>query len=223
MNIRDAIAARRSIRAFTPDPVPLELVQRILSEASRAPSGSNLQPWRVHVIVGDAREQLLRAVREARATTPLGGPPEHHIHPSVLLPAEEARYKRAAQLMYDAAGIERIDAEARARHLARNWEFFGAPVGLMFTMARRMQPSQWADVGMYMQNVMLLALEAGLATCAQEAWALMGGPVRAVLHLAEDEIVYTGMALGHPRLDAPINGFRSERAPGEEFITLHAG
>jgi nitroreductase len=221
MHVREAIAARRSIRAFKPDPVPLDRVLRILSEASRAPSGSNLQPWQIRVFVGAGRDRFLDAVRQSLVDAPMGGPPDHAIHPASLLPHEERRFKRAAQLMYDAAGIDRLDKVARARHFARNMEFFGAPVGLLFMVSRRLQFSQWADIGMYMQTVMLLAEADGLASCAQEAWALMGNVVRQTLELDEDQLVYSGMALGYPNLDAAINGFRSERAELEEFVVVH--
>ncbi len=153
--------------------------------------------------------------------SPRGQSPDHQIHPETMSPLEQARYKRAAELVYGAAGIDRDDMTARIGHLARSWSFFGAPVGLVFTVERRLQPGQWADIGMYMQNVMLLALEYGIASCAQEAWALWGGLVRDVLGLDADHIVYSGMALGHPRVDAPINCFRSERAVLDEYVTIY--
>lgn len=221
MHVHEAVAARRSVRDFLPNPVPLDLLRRLLSEAARAPSGSNLQPWRIHVFTGQARERLVAAAQATLVAAPFGGPPDHTIHPVTMTAAEEARYKRAAQLVYGAAGIDRSDRIARARHVARSWQFFGAPVGLIFTVERRLQPSQWADIGMYMQSLMLLAQEAGLSTCAQESWALMGHVVREVLDLDADHLVYSGLAIGYQRVDAPINQFRSERAPLEEFATIY--
>lgn len=193
----------------------------ILERAGRAPSGSNLQPWRVHVLNGSAREALIRRVHEKMEELPRGETPDHPIHPPNV--AEEpyhSRYMRASSLMYGAAGIDREDKVARQKHLARNWSFFGAPVGLIFTIDHRMGLGQWLDVGMYQQNVMLLALDYGLDTCAQEAWALWPKLLREFLQLPETEMVICGIALGYGDKSAPINQFASERASIDEYVTV---
>jgi nitroreductase len=131
-----------------------------------------------------------------------------------------SRYHHAASLMYAAGGIERDDVAARQRHLARNWEFFGAPVGFIFTIHRSMEPGQWADLGMFMQSMMLLARDYGLHTCAQEAWALWPKTLRECLRIPDDEMVVCGMALGYADEAAPINGFASVRASFQEYASI---
>lgn len=221
MDVKTAIASRRSVRAFTSQSVALNVVKDILDRAGRAPSGSNLQPWRVHVLTGSARDALIRSVREKIEELPRGEDSDYPIHPAnVNEEPYHSRYMRASSLMYGAAGIDREDKVARQKHLAKNWSFFGAPVGLIFTIDRRMGLGQWMDVGMFQQNVMLLALEYGLDTCAQEAWALWPKLLGEFLQLLETEMVVCGMALGYGDRSAPINNFASERAPLDEYVTL---
>ena len=220
MNVSDAIATRKSVRAFRPDPVPRETVENILSRAARAPSGGNLQPWKVYVLLGEARDELVRRVAEARKTHPMGEPPEYHIYPPHLAEPYRTRRFRVGEQMYAKYGIPREDKAARLKAFARNWEFFGAPVGLIFTIDRQMQQGQWADLGMFMQNIMLIGRERGLHTCPQEAWAMFHKPLREYLAIPENEMVFCGMALGHADESAPVNGLKSERAPLEEFAVF---
>ncbi|HEX7740888.1 MAG TPA: nitroreductase, partial [Sphingobium sp.] len=167
MNVSDAIAGRFSVRAFKPDPVPRALVAAILELACRAPSGGNLQPWRVYGLSGAPLAELKAKV----AANPFGETPEYDVYPPNLWdPLRTRRYENAEQL-YAAIGIPREEKPARLRQLAKNGELFGAPVGLFFAIDRKVGPPQWADVGMLMQNVMLLAVERGLDTCPQEYWA----------------------------------------------------
>jgi nitroreductase len=220
MEINAAVATRKSVRAFSDRPVSIHIVREILELAARAPSGSNLQPWHVYGLMGQAREELIRRVKSKLAELPRGEPPEYNIHPPDLCDPYKSRYLRAAGLMYGAIGISRDDMAARQRHLAKNWEFYGAPVGLIFTIHRQMEPGQWADLGMYMQTAMLLARAYGLDTCAQEAWALWPKTLRECLSIPDDEMVVCGMALGHADGQAPVNAFASERVPFDEYATL---
>lgn len=221
MDIKTALMARKSIRAFTNQPVSIDVVKEILERAARAPSGSNLQPWRVHVLAEQTREELIRRVHDRMEELPRGEGPEYSIHPAnVHDEPYHSRYMRASELMYGAAGIEREDKVARQKHLAKNFSFFGAPVGLIFTIDRQMGPGQWMDLGMYLQSVMLLALDFGLETCAQEAWALWPNLLKESLALPDNEMVVCGMAIGHADRAAPINNFTSERAPFDEYVTV---
>jgi nitroreductase len=222
MDVSEAIATRKAIRAFRPDPVPLDTVEQILALAARAPSGGNLQPWKVYVLVGKAREGLIRRVAEARKDHPLGEKPEYHIYPPQLSEPYRTRRFRVGEQMYARLGIAREDKAGRLEAFARNWEFFGAAVGMIFTIDRRMQQGQWADLGMFMQNIMLLAREHGLHTCPQEAWAVWHRVIREYLHVPENEMIFCGMALGHADESAPANSLVSERAPLEEFATIRA-
>ncbi|MDE2164114.1 MAG: nitroreductase [Alphaproteobacteria bacterium] len=220
MHVAEAIASRRSIRAFTAEPVARRIVEDILSRAARAPSGGNLQPWRIYALLGEARDELVRRVAEARRQHPMGEPPEYHVYPPRLAEPWRTRRFRVGEAMYALLGIPREDKRARLEHFARNWEFFGAPVGLIVTIDRGMQPGQWADVGMFLQNVMLLAREHGLHSCAQEAWAVWHGLLRDYLSIPESEMVFCGLALGHADDTAPVNTLVSERAPLADFAVF---
>lgn len=220
MNVSEAIATRKALRAFRPDPVPLETVKEILSRAARAPSGGNLQPWKVYMLTGAARDELIRRVAQARKEHPLGETPEYHIYPPQLTEPYRARRFRVGEQMYAQLKIPREDKAGRLEAFARNWEFFGAPVGMIFTIDRQMQQGQWADLGMFLQNVMLLAREHGLHTCPQEAWAVWHRVIREYLHVPENEMIFCGMALGYADETAPVNSLISERAPLEEFAIV---
>ena len=207
MNVSDAIEHRISIRAFLDKPVAKPLVAEILEKAARAPSGGNLQPWRVYALTG----QPLAALKAAVAANPFGETPEYNVYPPDLWdPFRTRRYQNGEEL-YAAIGIPREDKPARLRQLAKNGELFGAPVGLFFCLDRKVGPPQWSDVGMYMQNVMLLAAERGLDTCAQEYWARYPQTVAKAVNLPEDHMLFSGMALGDRDPEHPINRWRSTR------------
>lgn len=218
--VTEAVAGRFSCRAFLPTPVGREEVQGILAAAARAPSGGNLQPWHVDAVAGEALEALKAKARESLTADPGGEGTEFPVYPPSL--AEPWRSRRFAngERLYATLGIPREDRARRLAQFARNYEFFGAPVGLFFSLDRRFGPPQWAHLGMYMQNVMLLAHERGLATCAQESWAALHRTVGAFLDLPEQRMLYCGMALGHPDPAHPVNRWRSERVATEAFATF---
>ncbi|HEY0438362.1 MAG TPA: nitroreductase [Phenylobacterium sp.] len=207
MDVSEAVAARVSIRAFRPDPVPGAVVAEILVRAAQAPSGGNLQPWRVYGLAGEP----LAALKAAVAANPMGEPPEYDVYPPNLWdPFRTRRYQNGEDL-YATIGIPREDKPARLRQLAKNGELFGAPVGLFFCLDRKLGPPQWADLGMFMQNVMLLAVERGLDTCPQEYWARYPRTVAEAVGLPEDHMLFSGMALGYRDPDHPINRLRARR------------
>jgi nitroreductase len=217
MNVSEAIEHRISVRAFQDRPVPRDVVADILSRASRAPSGGNLQPWRVYALTGAPLAELKASV----AANPFGETPEYNVYPPDLWePLRSRRYQNGEQL-YEAIGIPREDKPARLRQLAKNGELFGAPVGLFFCLDRKVGPPQWADVGMFMQNVMLLATERGLDTCAQEYWARYPQSVARAVGLPEDHMLFSGMALGYRDAQHPINGWRSARDAPDVWSELH--
>ena len=216
MDVSEAVAKRVSIRAFRPDPVPRETVADILVRAAQAPSGGNLQPWRVYALAG----QPLAEFKALVAANPFGEEPEYDVYPPNLWdPFRTRRFKNGEDL-YATIGIPREDKPARLRQLAKNGEFFGAPVGIFFCLDRKLGPPQWADLGMYMQNVMLLAVERGLDTCPQEYWARYPETVAKFLNLPADHMLFSGMALGHRDPEAPINTLRASRDPFEAWGEL---
>jgi nitroreductase len=201
--------------------VPEATVRTILEAARQSPSGGNLQPWHVHALAGDSLAELVQLVRSKLPAHPRGEEPEYGIYPSSLWEPYRSRRYQCGEDLYATIGVLREDKLGRLLQFARNYEFFGAPVGLFFCLDRRMGPPQWSDLGMYMQSVMLLAREHGLHTCAQEAWSVWPRTVGEFLRLPPDLMLFAGMALGHRDESAPINRLRTERAPLGEFATLH--
>jgi nitroreductase len=220
VNVTEALATRMSCRAFLPTPVPGTTVRAILEAARQSPSGGNLQPWHVHALAGDPLAEIVRLVRGKLPAQPRGEEPEYDIYPRELWEPYRSRRYKCGEDLYATIGVAREDKFGRLLQFARNYEFFGAPVGLFFCLDRRMGPPQWADLGMYMQSVMLLAREHGLHTCAQEAWSVWHRTVGEFLGLPPELMLFAGMALGYRDESAPINGLRTERAPLGEFATL---
>ncbi|MEE2567616.1 nitroreductase [Hyphobacterium marinum] len=217
MEVRDALRARYSARAFLDTPVSEETIRAILADAARAPSGGNLQPWLVNVVTGKARRAVIDAVQAKIAADPFGDEHPFPVYPEKLWEPYRSRRFDLGEQMYAAIGIPRENKPARLAHLMRNLDFFGAPMGLIFSLDRKMNPNQWAHLGMFMLAVSLAAQDRGLATCMQEAWTRFSETLRVALKLPEDRIVYCGMALGFADTDAPINQWRSERADVDEF------
>jgi nitroreductase len=220
MNVTEAVESRLSCRAFLRTPVPGATVRAILDTARRTPSGGNLQPWRVYALSGAPLEQLLGRVLERLPGHPRGEEPEYDVYPRALGEPYRSRRFKCGEDMYATIGVPREDKPARLRQFARNYLFFGAPVGLFFFIDRQMGPPQWSDVGMFMQTVMLLAREHGLHSCAQEAWCVWHGTVSAFLEAPPELMLFAGMALGFIDETAPINRLRTDRAPLEEFADL---
>jgi nitroreductase len=216
MNVSEAVERRISVRAYKPDPVPGALVAEILEQAARAPSGGNLQPWRVYGLTGAPLAEFKAIVR----TMPFGETPEYEVYPQNLWDPFRTRRFQNGEDLYASLGIPREDKPARLQQLAKNTDFFGAPVGLFFCLDRKLGPPQWSDLGMYMQTVMLLAVERGLDTCAQEFWARYPQTVAKFVGLPDDHMLFSGMALGYRDPDHPINGWRSARDPAEVWCDL---
>lgn len=217
MTVTEAVTARHSARAFLDRPVPRETIAEILTLAARAPSGGNLQPWQVDILAGDALAALKARAAASLAANPAGEGKEFDVYPPRLGEPWRSRRFVCGEQLYAAVGIARDERPARLAQFAKNFEAFGAPVLLLFSLPRSFGPPQWAHLGMFMQNVMLLATERGLATCPQEAWTLVHRTVGELLGLSEDQLFYSGMALGFADLAHPINGWRTERVPLDEF------
>lgn len=218
--VSEAIETRRSVRAFKPDPVPEAIVREILATASRSASGGNLQPWKVAVIAGEARDRFVATVAERMKEKPFGDGPEYDIYPHDLQNPYKARRGKVAADMYATVGIARDDTEARMKQMAQNFAFFGAPVGMFISIDKAMGPPQWADLGIFIQSIMLLAREHGLHTCPQEAWSMWGETIREFTDIPKEDIVFCGISLGYADADAPINTLYTERAPVDEFVTF---
>ncbi len=215
--VRHAIETRRSVRAFLDEPVPESTVREILSIASRAASGGNLQPWKVSVMTGEVRDRFVQTVSERMRETPFGEGPEYAIYPADLEDPYRTRRGKVASQMYALVGIERDDDAGRARQMGLNFQFFGAPVGMFISIDRNMGPPQFADLGIFLQNIMLLARERGLHTCPQEAWSLWGKTIREFTRIPVEELIFCGLSMGYADPEATINRLYTERASVEDF------
>jgi nitroreductase len=220
-SVSEAVARRRSVRAFLDTPVDLGLLRDIIAKATRAPSGGNLQPWRLHVVAGEALARLKAAAMASLAHSPLGEGAEYAIYPERLADPHRARRFAVGEAMYAALDVGREDKVARRQWFARNYAFFGAPIGLFCYVPRDHGPPQWSDCGMMLQTLMLLLVEAGLDSCPQEAWAILPKTVGAAVDAGEDEMLFTGMAIGYRDPDAAVNAFEVERAALNEVLTVH--
>lgn len=220
MNTVDAVASRYSCRAFLPKQVSEKTVRDIIERAARAPSGGNVQPWRVHVLSGIRLEALRDIVRARLDELPRIEGAEYDIYPRDLKEPYESRRRRAGVMLYQSLGVTREDRAGRYRQYARNFLFYDAPVGLFFSIDRGMGPPQWSDLGGFIQTVMLLARGHGLHSCAQEAWTHWHKTLPPFLGLPPEYIVFCGMALGYEDPAAPINGWRSPRAALDDFASF---
>jgi nitroreductase len=218
----DAVmAGRHAVRAFLPRAVPRELVAEILAIASRAPSGTNLQPWRVHVLSGAARQRLVDAVCAAYDSDERGHSAEYNYYPAEFFEPYLARRRKIGWGLYGLLGIGKGDKARMKAQMRRNYEFFGAPVGLIFTIDRRMEQGSWLDYGMFVQSVMLAARARGLDTCPQVAWLDYHRIIAGVLGFGAQEQLVCGMSLGYADPAAIENTLRTERAALDEFTVFH--
>jgi nitroreductase len=217
MDVTTAIKQRISTRVFKPDPLPLALVREILDVARWAPSGGNVQPWKVIAVAGAERDKVIEVVQGAMAANPRGEEGDRPIYPADLWEPHRSWRFKVGEDMYALLGIPREDKMARFAHLARNFRFFDAPVGLFFVIDERMGHGQWAHLGMFMQSIALAAEERGVATCMQEAWARARTTLKAHFGLPASEMVYCGMALGYADPSAKVNTLRSDRAEVDAF------
>ena len=207
MNVEQAMQQRHSVRAFLPRRVDAALVRDLLAQAGQAASGGNLQPWRVIALTGESLQGLRQAMP---AATPNSDPPL--VYPPQLWEPYRSRRFDNGEDLYRSLGIGREDRNGRLLQLARNTHMFGAPVGVFVAVESRMLHAQWVDLGIYLQSLMLLATQKGLATCAQGFWRNFSDFVSQHLALPEDYQIAFGMALGYEDASAPINQWRSSRA-----------
>jgi nitroreductase len=222
--VDDAILSRRSVREFLSTPVDLRVVSEILSVASRAPSGHNTQPWQVHVMTGDALQRVgalvLNTFNDPEKRDSLR--PGFDAYPPEWVPPFVDRRRRLGKDLYGLLGIEKGDRARMDEQMGKNFTFFGAPVGLMFTLHRFMVPGSIMDLGIFLQSVMLLARARGLDTCAQGAFAPFNSVLSEDLAMAPDEVVICGMAMGYADETATVNKLETHRDPVPAFCKFHS-
>lgn len=217
-----AIMARRSVRAFLDTPVEPSMIREMLQVASRAPSGTNTQPWKVYVLMGDAKERLSEEIVETFLDPEKAA--QHHeeydYYPKEWIEPFIGRRRKVGFDLYALLGLGKEDkAGMKAQH-ARNFKFFDAPVGLIFTIDRVMGRGSMLDYGMFMENIMISAIGHGLATCAQAAFNHFHTIIEKQLNLPPNEAVVCGMALGYEDKKAIVNTLKTVRVPVDEFVTF---
>ena len=220
-----AIASRQSMREFLPKAVPRELIEHLLDVASRAPSGTNTQPWKVYVLQGASRDALVEKVCTAhdalRADPSLAAQykEEYDYYPAKWVSPYIDRRRENGWSLYGLLGIVKGDKDKMHAQHQRNYELFGAPVGLMFTVDRVMGQGSLVDYGMFLQSIMVAARGHGLHTCPQAAWNGFASIILPHLGAGPDEMLVCGMALGYADESALVNTFRTPRVPSREFTT----
>lgn len=220
-SVTDAVLTRQSLRAFTDQPVAQQQLEQILTKAARAPSGTNMQPWRVHVLLGDSLARVSESVLEAYDNdVPYDA--EEPYYPDKFFEPFLGRRRKVGWDLYTLLGIAKGDkGKMKAQH-RRNFEFFSAPAAAVFTIHRDLNTGSWLDYGMFLQNVMLLSREAGLHTCPQAAFCGYHQSIRSALPLKPEEVVVCGMSIGYADFTAVENTLETERAPFSEFATVYS-
>lgn len=214
MKVSEAVKSRSSIRSFLDKPVSNRIIKSLLMQASRSPSGGNLQPWNIYVINKKSMNEFLQFQDQWIKPEQ----PSYQIYPSKLKePYRTSRYELGEQ-MYDLLGIGRDDKAGRLDQVMRNFKFFGAPAAFFCFIDKQMGPPQWSDLGMFLQTFMLLAKEAGLDTCAQEAWSIKHDSVSEFLNAPKDEILFCGMAIGYKDHKARVNRLNSDRRSPDSWM-----
>jgi nitroreductase len=214
-----AIASRKSARAFLPTPVPRALVEHILHVSSRAPSGTNMQPWKVYVMTGTALKRFTDALVDAYLNSSAEQHErEHNYYPSPFPEPYLSRRRKVGWDLYGLLNIAKGDKEKMKQQHAKNFRFFDAPVGMIITIDRVLEIGSWFDLGMFAENIMIAARGHGLHTCPQAAFAPFHRVIRRELDIPEEEVVVCGMALGHIDPAAIENTLETERVAVSEFV-----
>ena len=218
MQVPEAVASRRSVRAFLDTPVDREALRRVLNRAQRAPSGSNIQPWHAVVLTGEPLARLQAAVAAEFPKGRAGHSIPFHMHPVGIDGIYRERLHGVGEALYNALGIARDDKAGRLGQYARNYEGFGAPVLMLVHTKAYMGHAQWADIGMWLQTVMLLLRDEGLDSCPQLSWADYTRQVRECVAFPEDHLFHCGLAIGYRDPDAQVNRFEVTRAALEDAV-----
>lgn len=221
--VDEAITSRRSIRAFLPTTVSREDIEAILRVAARAPSGTNTQPWKVHVLTGGSRQRLVEQILAAHNDPEVARThtEEYNYYPTEWRSPYIDRRRKVGWDLYTLLGLGRENKAGMHAQHGRNYQFFDAPVGLIFTIDRVMQQGSWLDYGMFLQNIMVAARGRGLDTCPQAAFTQYHRIIREHLNLRDEEMVVCGMALGFADMSKVENSLQTERAVLEDFTYFY--
>ncbi|MGH3954259.1 MAG: nitroreductase [Mycobacterium sp.] len=221
MDVYEAVTSRRAVRGFTAEPVPREVLERVLSAAGCAPSGSNVQPWNIYVVAGAPLAQLKKMATERVASGEPWDEREFVMYPDDMKSPYGDRRAAFGKERYSMLGVARGDTEARMRAAIANWDCFGAPAALFCYIDRGLGLPQWSDLGMYLQTVMLLLRAEGLHSCPQMAWSQVRKSVDEIVSPPDELMLFCGMSIGYE--DPTVNYTRTGRAPLDETVTFIEG
>ena len=217
MNIKKLIESRFSVRNFLEKKVDTSIIINILETANKAPSGGNIQPWNVYVLNKKSKNKLISKALK-NYNDGIQEKVEYEIYPKPLEEKYRLRRSQCASDMYKALSIERNDINKRLDQIKENFKFFGAPTAMIITIDKSFSKNGWGHVGMFLQNLWLLAVNEGLGMCLQESWSIYPQTVRSVIKHPNNEIVWCGIALGYPNPDHPINNYKTSREPIDSFV-----
>ena len=219
MNIKQLIESRYSVRSFLDKDVGFETVKSILDTANSAPSGGNIQPWKVYVLGKNSKNELVTQALN-NYDTGVQEDIEYEIYPKLLAEEYKKRRSQCAADMYDALSIERDDIDTRLKQVRENFKFFGAPIGMIVTIDKSFAQNGWGHVGMFLQNLWLTAISEGLGVCLQESWSIYPKTVKKVIDCPDNEMIWCGIAMGYPNNEDPINNYRTSRDSIDTFASF---
>ena len=219
MNIKQLIESRYSVRSFLDKDVGFEKVKSILDTANSAPSGGNIQPWKVYVLGNNSKNELVTQALN-NYDTGVQEDIEYEIYPKPLAEEYKKRRSQCAADMYDALSIARDDIDTRLKQVRENFKFFGAPIGMIVTIDKSFAQNGWGHVGMFLQNLWLTAISEGLGVCLQESWSIYPKTVKKVIDCPDNEMIWCGIAMGYPNNEDPINNYRTSRDSIDTFASF---
>ena len=217
MNIKEGIEKRFSVRAFTDEVPSIELIKEILKTAGSAPSGGNIQPWKVYVLNENAKKSLSEKTLH-NFDNGVQEEIEYEIYPKPLADEYKKRRYECGADMYNALSIKEDDLDSRFKQIRENYKFFGAPIGMIVTIDRSFGKNGWGHVGMFLENLWLSAIYHGLAICLQESWSIYPKTVKEFTKHPDNEIVWCGVAIGFIDSSHPINQYRTKREELSSFV-----
>ena len=214
--LTEIIKNRKSIRSFVDKPVSNDTIKEMLQKSSRAPSGGNLQPWKIYIVNEKSMKDFLEFQKNWKGKEE----PPYPIYPEKLKEPYKTSRNQMGEQMYSLLDIKREDKIGRMNQMLKNFNFFDAPVGMFCFIDKQMGLPQWSDLGMFLQTFMLLAVDNNLDTCAQESWSLKQNCVKTYLGISDDSILFCGMAIGHANMDDKVNELNTPRRPMDEWATF---
>ncbi len=218
--IEFTIIQRRSVRAFLADSVSIKDINEILTVAARAPSGTNIQPWKVYIVTNQKIAEISKAIISSGIKPERAVWDDYRYYPSRFVEPYLARRRALGAALYKLLGIEKREVARMRAHFNRNFDFFGAPIGLFISIDRRLEVGSWLDLGMFIQNVLLVAQGRGLATCPQAAFAPFHKQIRGLIGMPDEEILVCGIGVGYEDREKPENSLRTDRAPLDDWVKI---